>query len=46
MSFRSASCADSDIDYNLDVTLEMAGSNFKGHLGSVLKVDDVELIYE
>lgn len=46
MSFRSASCADSDIDYNLNVTLEMAGSNFKGHLGSVLKVDDVELIYE
>ena len=46
IAFRSASCADSEIGYEKNQTVEMAGSNFKGHLGSVLKIDNVELIYQ
>ena len=46
IAFRAASCADADVHYGLNVTIEMAGSNFKGHIGSILKVDNVELIYQ
>lgn len=46
IAFRSASCADSEIGYEKNQTVEMAGSNFNGHLGSVLKIDNVELIYQ
>ena len=44
--FRAASCADSDVYHDRNVTIEMAGSNFKGHIGSIFKVDNVELIYQ
>ena len=46
ISFKAASCADADVYYDLNQSIEMAGSSFKGHLGSVLKVDNVELIYQ
>lgn len=46
ISFKAASCADSDVYHDRNVTIEMAGSNFKGHIGSILKVDNVELIYQ
>lgn len=46
MSFRAASCADDAISHSHNVSIEMAGSEYKGHLGSILKVDDIELIYE
>lgn len=46
ISFRAASCADADVYHDRNVTIEMAGSNFKGHLGSIFKVDNVELIYK
>ena len=46
IAFRSASCADSEIGYEQNKQIEMAGSNFRGHLGSVLKIDNVELIYQ
>ena len=46
IAFRSASCDDADVYHDRNVTIEVAGSNQKGHLGSVLKVDNVELIYQ
>lgn len=46
VSFRAASCADSEVYHDRNVTIEMAGTNYKGHLGSILKVDNVELIYQ
>lgn len=46
IAFRSASCDDADVYHDRNVTIEVAGSNIKGHLGSVLKVDNVELIYQ
>ena len=40
MCFRAASCADADVYHDRNVTIEMAGTNFKGHLGSILKIDN------
>lgn len=46
ISFRSASCKDDEIGYDLGSSLEMGGTSYKGHIGSVLKIDNLELIYE
>jgi hypothetical protein len=46
ISFRSASCKDDEIAYKLGTSLEMGGTSYNGHIGRVLKIDNVELIYE
>lgn len=41
ISFKS--CASGDI--NMNSTMEIAGKNQNSHLGSVLRIDDIELVY-
>lgn len=44
--FRSANESGSGSgDVNMDSTIEMAGSNERAHIGSILKIDDLQLIY-
>lgn len=43
--FRSSSCADSEIHHAHNVTVEMAGKEYKGHLGSIFKIDNITLKY-
>lgn len=47
VSFRSSSKSDSAAPYNSNASgqLEMAGTTYNGRFGSVLKVDDLELLY-
>ena len=40
------STTSSSPDYNTKVTMEIAGKNQTSHIGSVLRIDDVQLIYE
>lgn len=46
ISFRSASCSDDSVSYKLGSSVEMAGKTYDGHIGSVLKIDNLELLYE
>ena len=45
IQFRSSSCADSEVTHNRNKTVKMAGKDYKGHVGSILKIDDIQLIY-
>ena len=40
------STSSSSPDYKTNVTMEIAGTNQTSHIGSVLRIDDVQLIYE
>lgn len=42
--FKSSTC--SSPDYKTGVTMEIAGTNQTSHIGSVLRIDDIKLIYE
>ena len=45
VQFKSSSCADTDITHSRNQTVQMAGTNYKGHVGSILKIDNIELVY-
>ena len=47
VSFKSSSKSDSAAPYNSNASgqLEMAGTSYSGRFGSVLKVDELELLY-
>ena len=44
MSFKSSDS--SDLDFSMGTSMELAGENYKFHCGSVLRIDDLQLIYE
>ena len=44
ISFKSSDS--SDLDFSMGTSLELAGENYKFHCGSVLRIDDLQLIYE
>lgn len=45
IQFRSSSVGDESISYSLGKTVKMAGTDYKGHVGSILKIDDIQLVY-
>ena len=45
VQFRSSSCMDSEISHSRNQTVKMAGKDYKGHVGSILKIDNIELVY-
>ena len=45
ISFRSASVADNKVAHGHNRGAEMAGLSVEGHIGSILKIDDLELLY-
>lgn len=45
IQFRSSSCADSEIAHKRNQGVKMAGTDYNGHVGSILKIDNLELIY-
>lgn len=45
VQFRSSSCMDSEISHSRNQTVTMAGTNYKGHVGSILKIDNIKLVY-
>ena len=44
--FRASSKSNGEISIDTGKTIEMAGTNYGCHMGSLLKVDNLELIYE
>lgn len=44
--FRASSKSNAEVGYKLGKDINMAGTNYNAHIGSILKVDDIELIYE
>lgn len=45
IQFRSSSCMDSEISHSRNQTVKMAGKDYKGHVGSILRLDNIELVY-
>ena len=45
IQFRSSSCGDESISYSLNQSVMMAGEEYKGHVGSILKIDNIQLVY-
>ena len=44
--FRASSKSNAEVEYKLGKDINMAGTSYNAHIGSILKVDDIELIYE
>lgn len=44
--FRASSKSNAEVGYKLGKDINMAGTSYNAHIGSILKVDDIELIYE